>query len=89
MNFNKKVLNWSIIISLLSAYVLPGKSHDGFGFEYGYPVRFFTRFNMPIKAGDTILNSTNIDLGSLIMNVFIIYFVIYFLDRIISKIKTS
>lgn len=37
---NNKILNWSIVISLLTAYFLPGTSPDVFAFNYGYPFDF-------------------------------------------------
>ena len=37
---NNKILSWSISISLLTAYLLPGTSSDGFAFKFGYPFKF-------------------------------------------------
>ena len=42
---NNKILSWSISISLLTAYLLPGTSSDGFAFKFGYPFKFFTIYN--------------------------------------------
>lgn len=86
MNFNRKILNWSVIISLLIAYVTPGRSSDGFAFSYGYPFGFFTMYNTKISEGDTILDSNLFNVGGLILNVLIIYCIFYMLNKFVYKI---
>ncbi|MGL5714011.1 MAG: hypothetical protein ACRCX2_13400 [Paraclostridium sp.] len=88
IDINKKILNWSIIVSFLTVYILPGQSSDGFAFEYGYPFNFFTIYNTGINEGDTILNSTSFNIGGFAVNVFIIYCIFYILNKFINK-KTS
>lgn len=85
MNMNKRILNWSIAISLLTAYMLPGISSDGFAFEYGYPFKFFTIYNNPINIGDTIFNSTALNILGLGLNIVVIYYIIYMLNKFINK----
>lgn len=86
MSFNKKILNWSIIITLLIAYITPGKSSDGFSFNYGYPFGFFTLYNRKINYGDTIFNSTLLNVGGLLFNILVIYVVLNILNKFINKI---
>lgn len=83
---DKKILNWSIVISLLTAYLLPGTSSDGFAFKYGYPFKFFTTYNSPMNIGDTIFYSTALDLFGLAMNIVVIYYIIYVFNKLINKI---
>lgn len=83
---DKKILNWSIVISLLTAYLLPGTSSDGFAFKYGYPFKFFTIYNSPMNIGDTIFYSTVFDLFGLGMNIVVIYYIIYVFNKLINKI---
>ncbi|WP_042274497.1 hypothetical protein [Faecalimicrobium dakarense] len=85
MNFNRKILNWSIIITLLTAYIIPGQSSDGFAFKYGYPYRFFTMYNTEINAGSTIMNSTLFNIDRFILNILIMYFTFHILNKFINK----
>lgn len=82
---NNKILNWSIVISLLTAYFLPGTSTDGFAFNYGYPFDFFTIYNSTINVGDTIFNSTTFNLLGFGINVVVIYYLIYIFNKFIIK----
>jgi hypothetical protein len=83
---NKKILNWSIVISLLTAYMFPGTSSDGF--EYGYPFKFFTTYNSPMNIGDTIFYSTAFNLLGFGMNIVVIYYIIYIIYNFINKMIT-
>lgn len=85
MNLNKKILNWSIIITLLIAYITPGRSADGFAFNYGHPFGFFTMYNTRIKVEDSILNSTAFNLVGFILNILLIYLIFHILNKFISK----
>lgn len=85
---DKKIFKWSIVISLLTAYMLPGTSSDGFAFKYGYPFKFFTTYNSPMNTGDTIFYSTGFDLFGLGMNIVVIYYAIYVCNKLIKKIVT-
>lgn len=85
---DKKIFKWSIVISLLTAYMLPGTSSDGFAFEYGYPFKFFTTYNSPMNIGDTIFYSTAFDLFGLGMNIVVIYYIIYVFNKFINKMVT-
>lgn len=85
---DKKIFKWSIVISLLTAYMLPNTSSDGFAFEYGYPFKFFTTYNSPMNIGDTIFYSTGFDLFGLGMNIVVIYYIIYVFNKFINKMVT-
>ncbi|WP_195948299.1 hypothetical protein [Paraclostridium bifermentans] len=85
---DKKIFKWSIVISLLTAYMLPSTSSDGFAFEHGYPFKFFTTYNSPMNIGDTIFYSTAFDLFGLAMNIVVIYYIIYVFNKLINKIVT-
>lgn len=83
---NNKILSWSISISLLTAYLLPGTSSDGFAFKFGYPFKFFTTYNNPISMGDTIFDSTAFNLGGLSVNIIIYYYIIYMCSKFLNKV---
>ena len=85
MNFNRKILNWSIIIILLITYIIPGKSSDGFAFNYGYPFRFFTMYNTEINAEKTLFDLTSINIGGFILNILIIYYLLNIINKFIKK----
>jgi hypothetical protein len=87
MKINKKVLNWSIWLTLLMTYVLPyqSQSKDGFSTNFGYPFPFFTVYKTPIQT--SLLMSRTISLMPLILNITIIYFAIKFADKLLIKKK--
>lgn len=81
MNINKKILSWSLILSLISAYILPGRLVNGGRFAYGYPLGFFEISNKALNTGRIIMSTTNLNLLSFAVNTLLIYFVINFLYR--------
>ena len=85
MNLNRKFLNWSVVITLLIAYITPGRTTDGFTFDFGYPFVFFTMYNTQINAGDTILNSTLFNIVGFILNILVIYLIFHIFNKFISK----
>ncbi len=85
MNLNRKVLNWSIMITLLIAYITPGRSTDGFAFNYGYPFGFFTMYNTEINVGGTILDSTLFNIGGFVLNILLMYLMFHILNKFINK----
>jgi hypothetical protein len=87
MKFNKSFFNWSLWITLLSTYVLPYQSTDGFVAKYGYPFPFFTIHNTN-RIGLTLLMSNTIDVVLLAIDIFIVYLVIYFIYAILIKRKS-
>ncbi|MGL5380611.1 hypothetical protein [Clostridium sp.] len=85
MNFNRKILNWSVIITLLIAYVVPGRSTDRFGFEFGYPFGFFTMYNIELQVGDTILNSTLFNILGFVLNILVIYLIFNTFNKVVNR----
>lgn len=84
--FQQKNLTLSIIIIFLIAYIFPGKSSDGFSFNYGYPFEFFTMYNTKISYGDTLLNSTSFNVGGLLLNIAVVYVILNILNKFVNKI---
>lgn len=82
---NKKILNWSTILTLLSAYILPGRSSG----EYGYPLAFFKIPEKIFYPGDTIISLTSFDPFILILDILIIYSIINFFNRKFLSKKIS
>lgn len=85
MNLNRKNLNWSIIITLLIAYLVPGRSTDGFTFDFGYPFAFFTMYNTKLNVGDTILNSTLFNILGFALNILVIYLIFNMFNKFIIR----
>ena len=89
MNINKNLLKWSTILSLLSAYVLPGRPSGEHAFTYGYPLGFFKIHENALNSGDTILMSTALDLFILGLDILIIYIIISVIGKLISSKKNN
>ena len=85
MNLNRKILNWSVIITVLIAYIVPGRSTDGFSFEFGYPFGFFTMYNIELNVGDTILNSTLFNILGFALNILLVYLIFNMFNNFINR----
>lgn len=81
MKINKKILSWSIVLSLLSASILPGRLINESRFTYGYPLGFFEISNNALNRGRVILASTNLNLFSFAVNTLLVYFMIKFIRQ--------
>ena len=81
MAVNKKILKWSTILSVLSAYVLPGRASSKYTFNYGYPFGFFEIRDNSLNSGNIILSSTALDLFILGLDILIIYLIIYSVSK--------
>lgn len=86
MSINKKVISLSVILVLLTAYILPGTYLNKFSYEYGYPLRFLRISTNAINSGDTIANAISIYLINLIFNVIIIYLILKKIYLIYKKL---
>lgn len=76
MNFNKRIFNLSIWLSLLLAYVFPYKINDS-SIECGFPFRFWKiRIGMSANPNSSLLNSTSLNLFILTINILILYLII-------------
>lgn len=85
MRFNMKYVNIATWITLITAYILPYRTTDGFETTFGYPLAFFTIYDTPkIK---TIISSTTLQLGTFLINVLIFYFIIYFISVLRDKYR--
>lgn len=75
LNVHKKFLIPSVILTSLSAYMLPCHSTDRFRFDYGYPIYFSTLVSTEesIKPTDTTAMRTSLDLFKFMINIVIIY----------------
>lgn len=87
MNINKKFLGWSIILPLLSVYVLPGRTSVESKFKYGYPFGFFDIPKNGFNPGAIILSSTSLNIVFLTANIILIYFIINFISKKLFKLS--
>ena len=83
---NKKVLKLSIILSLLTIYFFPGRVLDKFSVGYGYPINFFTIYNISFNSTHHLMSSTNLNIINLALNIFIIYIVINILVKVRNRL---
>lgn len=86
LKIHKEFLTLSVILTSLSAYMLPCHSTDGVRFYYGYPIYFLTLFSTKeaIKPTDTIVMHTSLDLFRFMLNVVIIYLFLCLMHQIFS-----
>ena len=88
-NYNKRFFNWSILLSLLLAYVFPYKI-DGSFIKCGFPFRFWKiRMSMSVIPNSSLFMSTSLDLFLLAINIVIIYLIISFTYKLYVKKKNK
>lgn len=89
MNINKKILGLSIVISLLTIYIFPGRVLDEFEIGFGYPIEFFTLYSRTLNSRPHLLHSTNLNIINLALNILIIYLVVHVLVKIKNKLSSK
>jgi hypothetical protein len=81
MKFDRRLFNWSAWVTLALTYVLPYQSTDGFATQYGYPFPFLTSYsNDTLRA--SLLASNGINVISLALDILIIYFTLFFVNKL-------
>lgn len=86
MKFNKKIFNAAAWITLIITYVLPYQSTNGIGTIFGYPFPFLTVYK---TINTSLLNSFYVNILTLAIDIFIVYFVIRFVSILFSKKRVS
>ena len=89
MKFNKKLFNWSAWITIVITYVLPyqSQSSNGNSTYFGYPLSFLTIHNRPINT--SLFMTESLDLLAFAIDVLVVYFVLNFANRYLSKVKSN
>ncbi|MGG7142909.1 hypothetical protein ACQPVP_05535 [Clostridium nigeriense] len=83
MKFNKKIFNMSAWIVVLLAYLLPSHNYGEFAKNFGYPFAYLTIYDNSLNK--RLLSSFYINLGTLLINILIIYFIIYVVQKLLTK----
>ena len=83
MKFNKKIFNMSAWIVVLLTYVLPSHNPGEFGSKFGYPFAYLTIYDNSLNK--TLLSSFYLNVGILIINILIVYFIIYIVQKLLTK----
>jgi len=86
-SIKREFLYISIIITILSTYMLPCQRISEFQKAFGYPFGWFTVFNDTI--GDIIIKSTQVNVLMLFFNIIAWYFLIFFISAIYIKFKQN
>jgi hypothetical protein len=84
MNLRLKILNWSVWIVIISTYILPYQTTDGFATTFGYPLTYLTVYKTDIHV--SLLMSNLLNPFTFFIDVLIVYFLINF---VYSKLKKS
>ena len=74
MKFNKIFFSLSAWIVIVSTYVLPSHNYGEFKTLFGYPLAYLTIYDNALSR--TLLSSFNLNIGILLIDIFIIYFII-------------
>lgn len=82
---NLKWLNWAAWLTLFFTYILPYRETDGFETSYGYPIPFIYIHDVPLAKSPLL--SMSVTVGALIIDVFILYFVIIVVMKIWNHFK--
>ena len=87
MKFNKKIFNLSAWIVIVSTYVLPSHNYGEFETIFGYPLGYLTIYDNALSR--TLLSSFNLNIGILLLDIFIIYFIISVVKKLRGKKKNN
>jgi hypothetical protein len=89
MKTQRNLLISSLAITISTVFLLPYSSSDGLRFNFGYPFPYFTTYDWssPIAANEILLMRISIDLLPFLINVIIIYLVMYLILNGVNKLK--
>ena len=83
MKINKKVLNYSLWLSLITILTFPGSPDGGIGMKYGFPLSFLTYYHQD----KWFIRGVNFHILSYLINTFIIYFLILGLIEVYNRLS--
>lgn len=83
LNFNWKIFNSALWIQILCIYLLPFETVDEFQYRLGFPMKCFYIYDS--IPNFNLFSSTYLNIGQFFTNVFIIYFIIIYFERIRKK----
>lgn len=81
-----KLFNRACWITLLIAYIFPAREYTDSMSLYGYPFGFLIVYPQEI-INNSLFNSCLFEIGKWIVDAFIIYVILYYLDKLIEFIK--
>lgn len=85
MNLRLKILNWSVWIVIISTYILPYQTTDGFATRFGYPLTYLTVYKTDIHI--SLLMSNLLNPLTFVIDVLIVYLITNFLYNKFKKSK--
>ncbi|MCY6484825.1 hypothetical protein OW763_10780 [Clostridium aestuarii] len=88
MKIKKNLLISSITIVLLTVPLLPYSYSDGFKFKFGYPLAYFTTFNLPpINRKQILLMRIHMDIMIFFIDVVLVYLLFTLVAFFINKLR--
>ncbi|MNO48745.1 hypothetical protein D3C76_390850 [compost metagenome] len=89
MKINKRILNISFWVALLTILFIPGNSpaEGANRTEYGFPMRFFTQYHHVPKENKWFIQGISIELISYFLNVAFIYALLLGVVHIYNRFK--
>ena len=85
---NYKVLNISAWISVLLFFIVPATNQQGLrGYEYGFPVRCLSYYDVGEKTSVWLLENYTLNILGFAVNVTCIYFLIKLIVYLYKKIR--
>jgi hypothetical protein len=91
MKINKRILNLSAWLALITIILTPGKvaTEGALRTDYGYPFRFFTQFHNGADGDIWFIRGVSIELLYYFFNVLIIYGLVHVLIYLKDKVKST
>lgn len=84
-DLNWKRLNAAAWLTVFSVFITPGKVILGqlpFQVTYGFPIRFVTQYRFEDTVEMNFMHNLSIDLGGFLVNILILYGMLYLCTRI-------
>lgn len=90
MRLKKNLSISSIIVVLLTVPLLPYFYSDGFESKFGYPLPYFTTFNLaPIRKNEILLMRISINILTFFVDVVLVYLLFVLVSFLIKKLKNN
>ena len=83
MKLNKRILNYSLWISLITILTFPGSAEDEKGIKYGFPISFLTYYHQD----RWFIKGVSINILNYFINVGIIYILFLGLNEVYNRLS--
>jgi len=90
MKIRKKLLLPSTIIVLMTVPLIPYSYSDGLKFRFGYPISYFTAYDLaPIRNNEILVSRIGFYIPTFILDVAIVYIVLALISYLVNKLTNN